>query len=329
MVLDKAEYAKNLAETLKSRPGQKASLKLRTLLDGFGYSKRSESNVVQIKKRLAEQGVTCELSLTTPPLLDDHVVVRLEKAPITKVSKRPPGPVKSHRGPVPPKPSSSAIDRAVAATVQITTEEGIGSGFIVHGSGLVITARHVIADGPLTERAVKVTLFPEHPTERVLSGTVFRSHRKLDFALLWLEGAGPFPTIPIGHPSALRHGDTVFAVGCPAGRPNTVSRGVASNPDARVQGVEYIQTDAAIDPGNSGGPLINEAGEALGISVWHTENFDALRYALPLDYLTEDIQKALKLGKNRSMGLPYCPACGHLDDTPATWYCRNCGFQPK
>ena len=228
----------------------------------------------------------------------------------------------------PPSESLDPIARAIQATVEVATDIGTGSGFIVHADGLVITARHVV-DGRdrRSLRTVKVRLAPEREGERILEGAVFRSHHLLDYALLWLMANGPFPTLPLSEPQKLRHAQTIFAIGSHAGHPNTVSRGIVSNPNGHFHKLECIQTDAAIDHGNSGGPLVTEEGQAVGINLWGIGQFAAAKFSLPIDYLSADIEQALRFGRNRCLQANYCLVCGWLDDAEATWYCRNCGAQ--
>ncbi|MGI0486374.1 dynamin family protein [Pantanalinema rosaneae CENA516] len=229
---------------------------------------------------------------------------------------------------VPVLEDDDPIGRGVAATVEVYTPAGSGSGFIIHSDGLIVTAQHVIegAQG-LSYRNVKVRLFPEQSCEQIVDGIVFRSHRALDIALVWLLIEGSLPTIPIGNPQKLRHAQTVYAIGAPAGMSSTVSKGIVSNPNSRYKKIQCIQTDAAIDYGNSGGPLITKTGEAVGITVWGFGNYDAAKFAIPIDYLTQDIELALQHGREACLNSFYCPACGNIDYTTPTWYCRNCGAQ--
>ena len=224
------------------------------------------------------------------------------------------------------QPNQDPITNALQATVQVLCGRASGSGFLVNADGLVVTARHVVegTDGR-TLRKVSVRLFPETENEKTVPALVFRSHRQLDFALLWLESGGSWPWLKAGDHSSLRPAQTVYAVGAPAGLTNTITRGIISNPHARFNQVDCIQTDAAIDHGNSGGPLVDEDGAVLGIVAWGFENVDAARFAVPLGYLTGDIAQAIRLGRGKCLQLAYCPACGYLDEKPATWFCRNCG----
>jgi len=146
------------------------------------------------------------------------------------------------------------VEDALSATIEIRTEHGLGSGFIVHSAGLAVTARHVVEEPGGSARTVQVRVFGDSGAPQDGPATVFQSHRTLDYAFLWLCGPGPYPILTLGEPGRLRHTDTVFALGSPSGLAKTVSRGIVSNPCATQRGVEYIQTDAAVSPGNSGGP---------------------------------------------------------------------------
>jgi serine protease Do len=137
------------------------------------------------------------------------------------------------------------VDHILRATVEIRINQSHGSGFLVDPRGLVVTARHVVEDGGSSARTVTVRLSPKQSDERDHQGVVFRSHRRLDFALLWIKDAGTFPTIPLGDAGAVCHLDTVFAIGSPSGFSNTISSGVISNPCATMGQVQFLQTDAA------------------------------------------------------------------------------------
>ncbi|MBI1800400.1 MAG: trypsin-like peptidase domain-containing protein [Chloroflexi bacterium] len=236
----------------------------------------------------------------------------------------------------PPAPASppaaapdplDAISRDVDAVVEVATKGTIGSGFIIHPDGLVVTGRHVVEEDGVALRLVKVRLFPEKANEKTVDGVVFCSHSRLDFALLWLQADGPFPVLSIGDPQKLRYAQPVLAIGCPAGMPNVVSRGIISNPNASYRQVQCIQTDAAIDHGNSGGPLVTEQGEVVGINLWGIGSFDAAKFAVPIDYLTDDIAAALQHGRKACLEAAYCLHCGYTDyDRPAK-HCRNCGAE--
>jgi S1-C subfamily serine protease len=312
-------YAETLAQKLAARTNRSTSMKLRSVLNGFGYKRRTQPVVDTVLNYLETSGLSAEFSVDAPKSLDDRVTITMEQAPSIEASL----PQKES-----PTVDQDGVSKAVAATVQVLTRSGTGSGFIVHQEGLVITARHVVNNEEgYSLRHVKVRMSSNKDREDLLDAVVIRSHRQLDYALLWLQPEGSFPTMQIGNPAALRHAQTVFAVGSPAGMTNTVSKGIVSNPLALYRNVECVQTDAAIGHGNSGGPLITENGEAVGITLWGEGDFDALKFAVPVDYLKKDIEQAIALGKQKCLDGTYCPACGFLDAGDSTWFCRNCGIQ--
>ena len=224
------------------------------------------------------------------------------------------------------------VSQAVSATVTISDFGSgllIGSGFIVHPDGLVVTARHVVdmENGGIKIRRVRVHLSDDTPVE----AAVFCSNPDLDYALIWVRKKGVFPAIPIGAPKRLRFGETVFMVGSPQGFKNTVSKGIVANPRRVYKGASYIQTDAAMYHGNSGGPLFNRKG-VVGIVSWGRRGgsgtvIDNLNFAVPIDYLTGDIELAVARGKKPCLGASYCVKCGRLDFDSHPRVCAACGHR--
>ena len=153
------------------------------------------------------------------------------------------------------------IERIRSGVVQITTGSGSGSGFIVDAGGLVITNEHVVSGE--TNVGVSLTNGRRH------EGDVLARDAASDLALVQINRNGSFDAIPVGDPSRVRVGDEVLALGFPLadriGTNLTVTRGIISS-IRTVNGVQLFQTDAALNPGNSGGPLVNSAGEVIGVS---------------------------------------------------------------
>jgi S1-C subfamily serine protease len=224
-----------------------------------------------------------------------------------------------------PRDFSAGVEVALKATVEIGNPEFVGTGFIIHPDGLAVTARHVVDEQGRSAREVKVRL--SDGTEQ--AATVFRSDPILDFALLWLSKPGAYPVIPIGNPQQLRHAEPLIAIGHPHSYRNTVSAGIVSNPCAVQNKVTYIQTDAAIDPGNSGGPLLDGRGWAVGINVFKDRRAEGAKFALPIDYLAADIEEAASRGRNACVSATYCDVCGRTGFEEPTWFCRNCGVQKQ
>jgi serine protease Do len=138
-----------------------------------------------------------------------------------------------------------------------------GSGVLVSADGLVLTNHHVISGA----RSLAVTLWDK----RTYAAEVVGSDPRTDIAVLRITGEGPFPFAPIGDSGGLRVGHWVLAIGHPFDFQFTVTAGIVSARGRRnivedeIQ--DYIQTDAAVNPGSSGGPLFNLDGEVVGINT--------------------------------------------------------------
>ena len=139
----------------------------------------------------------------------------------------------------------------------------LGSGFIIDASGYVITNNHVI-DGA---EQITVTL---RLTIRKYKAKVVGRDKKTDLALLKSTAPKPLPFVPLGDSDAVRVGDWVIAIGNPYGMGGTVTHGIISARERTIdEGPldDFLQTDAPINRGNSGGPLFNEKGEVIGINT--------------------------------------------------------------
>ncbi len=146
--------------------------------------------------------------------------------------------------------------------------QGLGSGFVVDPDGLIVTNHHVV------EGADSVTV--RFAGLGDFTAEVVGSDEQTDIALLAIEPDAPLPTLTLGNSDLVRPGEDVFAVGNPFGLGGTVTKGIVSATQRDIQAgpyVDFIQTDAAINRGNSGGPLFNMAGEVIGVnSAIYTPN---------------------------------------------------------
>jgi len=158
--------------------------------------------------------------------------------------------------------------------------QGQGSGFIVSADGLVLTNAHVVRDA--TEVTVKLT------DRREFRAKVLGSDPATDVAVLKID-AKDLPTVRLGDPSRTRVGEWVAAIGSPFGFENTVTAGIVSAKGRSLPGdsaVPFLQTDVAVNPGNSGGPLFNLAGEVVGINAQifsRSGGYQGLSFAIPID----------------------------------------------
>jgi serine protease Do len=161
-----------------------------------------------------------------------------------------------------------------------TPLRGQGSGFIVGADGLILTNAHVV-DGA-KEVDVKLT------DKREFRAKVLGKDLQSDVAVLRID-ARNLPTVRLGDPRSVRVGDWVVAIGSPFGFENSVTAGIVSAkgrtlPDESY--VPFIQTDVAVNPGNSGGPLFNLSGEVIGINSQifsGTGSYQGLSFAIPID----------------------------------------------
>lgn len=171
----------------------------------------------------------------------------------------------------------------------------MGSGFIISADGYVLTNHHVV-DGA---DEVKVTL----PDRRELTAKVVGSDQQYDVALLKVEAKG-LPTVRIGNSAALKPGQWVVAIGSPLGLDHSVTAGIVSavgrsaSPEQRY--VPFIQTDVAINQGNSGGPLLNTRGEVVGINsqIFSVSGgYMGISFAIPIDLAMSAVEQLKATGK--------------------------------
>jgi len=158
--------------------------------------------------------------------------------------------------------------------------QGQGSGFIVSADGIVLTNAHVVRGA--SEVTVKLT------DRREFRAKVLGADPTTDIAVLRIEAKG-LPVVSLGDPARARPGDWVLAIGSPFGFENSVSAGIVSAKGRSLPGetyVPFIQTDVAVNPGNSGGPLFNLSGEVIGINSQiysRSGGYQGLSFAIPID----------------------------------------------
>lgn len=157
-------------------------------------------------------------------------------------------------------------------------ERGVGSGFIIESNGLILTNAHVV-EGATT---IYVTLTDKREFKAKLLGM----DKRTDVAVVKIE-ARDLPKLPLGDSSKVRVGEWVLAIGSPFGLENTVTAGIVSA-KSRDTGdyLPFIQTDVAVNPGNSGGPLLNTAGQVIGINSQifsRSGGYMGISFAIPID----------------------------------------------
>ncbi|WP_352258673.1 Do family serine endopeptidase [Psychrobacter sp. TB55-MNA-CIBAN-0194] len=169
-------------------------------------------------------------------------------------------------------------------------EHAYGTAFFVSSDGYMLTNHHVV------EGADKITVTLNDRTE--LDAVLIGSDERSDVAVLKVVG-NKFPPLPIGDSNALRVGEPVLAIGSPFGFDYSASAGIVSAKSrsfSRETSVPFIQTDVALNPGNSGGPLFNQRGEVIGINsriFSGTGGYMGLSFSIPID-AAMDIYQQLK-----------------------------------
>ncbi len=217
------------------------------------------------------------------------------------------------------------VETTSPSVVQIDAGTSSGSGFIISEDGFVVTNAHFVG----YERKVEVWL----SNGRNYDAEVMGSDLDTDLAVVKIDGDEQFDTIPLGNPEDTSLGIEVFALGFPLanmGDNLTVTRGVLSS-TRTLDGIDFLQTDAALNPGNSGGPLINHRGEVIGVNTFKMSGFDVdnIGFAVSiveLEHRLDDMKERhaftfISSGENYS--------CALRDDGKAVCWGRNDYGQAK
>ncbi|NUZ07150.1 Do family serine endopeptidase [Piscinibacter koreensis] len=171
---------------------------------------------------------------------------------------------------------------------------GMGSGFIVTSDGLILTNAHVVREAK--EVTVKLS------DRREYAAKVLGIDTTTDIAVLRIDAKG-LPTVRLGDPKQIEVGDPVLAIGAPYGLEQTATQGIVSAKGRSLPGdavVPFIQTDAAVNPGNSGGPLFDGSGAVVGINAQiysRSGGFQGLSFAIPIDVALKVKDQIVATGK--------------------------------
>lgn len=187
------------------------------------------------------------------------------------------------------------VGQTIPSIVGIRTPSGRGSGFLLDSSGLIVTNQHVVG----STFSVKVKLYDGS----LLNGRVLRRDAVSDVALVKLEGnISDVSGLPICHTDVVRVGQSVIAIGNPLSLSNTVTQGIVSG-FRRNPSRSLIQTDTAVNPGNSGGPLLNREGTVIGIVTEKiaAEGVEGLGFALPIGEVLQRLNVTIDLPTHSSL----------------------------
>ena len=207
------------------------------------------------------------------------------------------------------------IDLYRNVVVQIATPYSTGTGFFLKEYDLIVTNEHVVRDN--AEVLISGAHFP-----KTLARVLFIDQR-VDLAFLEAP-QGLFPEVSLGNSDEVTQGDQVIVLGHPFGLRYTSTQGIISNTNHEKDGVVFFQHDAALNPGNSGGPLIRLDGKIMGINTFVIRDGENIGFSLPSNYLHQTLgdYQAHK-GK---IGVR-CSSCTNLvfEDTISKGYCPHCG----
>jgi len=171
---------------------------------------------------------------------------------------------------------------------------GEGSGFIVSPDGYILTNAHVVSGAD--EVTVRLT------DRREFSARVIGTDARTDVAVVKIDAGAKLPVVSIGDPRVLKTGEWVLAIGSPFGLESTATAGIVSGTSRSVGAespVPFIQTDVAVNPGNSGGPLFNLRGEVIGVNSMifsQTGGYMGISFAVPIDLAMDVRGQLIKTG---------------------------------
>lgn len=200
------------------------------------------------------------------------------------------------------------------AIFKVNTSNGSGTCFYLKSREIFITNHHVVAGS-------KEVALEDHNRNRFFA-KVIQINPEADIAILKADQSFDTPDLDFESCLIPQSRDKVFVLGYPFGMPFTVTEGIVSSPKQLMDGRYYIQTDAAVNPGNSGGPVISSSGCVLGITTSKFTNADNVGFAIPIENLMVDLQ-SLEQNTEKKFSLK-CSSCGTLL-FEKTEFCHNCG----
>ena len=200
------------------------------------------------------------------------------------------------------------------AIFKVNTSNGSGSAFFLRDKNVFITNHHVVAGS-------KQVALEDHNHNRYFA-RVIQINPEADIAILKSEIDIEIPHLNIETANPPQSRDQVFVLGFPFGMPFTVTEGIVSSPKQLMEGRYYIQTDAAVNPGNSGGPVISSNGNVIGITTSKFNNADNVGFAIPVEHLINDLT-SLEQNTDHVFSLK-CTSCSTLVFDKKE-YCDNCG----
>ncbi len=201
--------------------------------------------------------------------------------------------------------------------VQIATPYNTGTGFFLKSENLIVTNEHVV-------RSNREVIIYGNSFEKQMAKVLF-TDPKHDLAFLQTpEMINKIPEVKIGQNKNIEQGDKVIAIGDAFGMKYSATQGIVSNTIQEKNGVSYIHHDAALNPGNSGGPLIDSDGAIIGINTFIIKSGNSVGFSLPVEYLIKTIKEFKEAGGKFGTR---CFSCSNLvfENGKKDKYCPHCG----
>ncbi|MBR2302974.1 MAG: trypsin-like peptidase domain-containing protein [Clostridia bacterium] len=246
---------------------------------------------------------------------------------------------------------ANIFDGAINGILEIETESGQGSGFLLDDMGYALTNAHVVTDDGVPNKEILVRIAGEEITAKIVKiGDV--SADIDDLALIKLSRVPKNSiSLVLGNYDDVKTGEEIFVIGNSKGEGTCITKGIVSDRNRKGR----IMTDAAVNPGNSGGPVFNQRGFVVGIIVSVRINADGMKYAIPVDvirsflieqcnysitqntknnfinanYEDDNQQNCTEKNKNNSIATNKCPNCGgrfNIKLLDAQIVCPYCGY---
>ncbi|MFT3704748.1 MAG: trypsin-like peptidase domain-containing protein [Agriterribacter sp.] len=198
---------------------------------------------------------------------------------------------------------------------KVNTANGSGSAFYLKQYNVFVTNYHVV-------KGSKMVSIENKNLDRFV-GKVILADVNEDLALIKTDADfSALPDVQFSEVADILLRDEVYVLGYPYGMPYTETQGIISSPRQLMNGKYYIQTDAPVNPGNSGGPLVNKKGEIIGVTTSKFSDADNMGFAVPVDTLKEVI--AIYAAQQTTQYSVVCPGCRSVIEE-AGEYCNNCG----
>ncbi|HQU59387.1 MAG TPA: trypsin-like peptidase domain-containing protein, partial [Saprospiraceae bacterium] len=205
--------------------------------------------------------------------------------------------------------------------IQIATPTSTGTGFYLKGPNLIVTNAHNVEGN-------KEAIIKGEKLEKQMARVLYLDP-KYDLAFLEVSANADLPEVALALEGELHDGDTVIAIGHPFGLKYATTQGIISNANLLDEdsGVRLIQHDAALNPGNSGGPLVNQQRQVVGVNTFIIKDSDNIGFSLPVQYLGQAIEEFQSAGGGVCVRCTGCNNVVSEAQADNKKYCPHCGAE--